>query len=242
MTAQNNDRCLNCGSPLDGPYCSQCGQAKSARMVPLKEWAGDCIETCFSLDSKLLRTLQRVFFQPGQATLDFAGGRRVAYSGPARVYIIVSAISIAAMTLRGAFAAESGLVIPGSEPDEEFQKRVQFLFPFVNLLSPVLTAGILSVLQRKQFFQLHLVFSLHYWTFLIGVSTPLIFLPLASVWPVIAFAGLSLVSVGYIYIAHRRVFPVSLLRRLVACAAILFSIPLATVLFTALLYVLASIV
>lgn len=242
MTTHDHDRCLNCESKLDGPFCSQCGQAKSARLVPFTVWVSDFFGTFLKLDSKLLKTLKRVLTQPGTATLDFARGQRVPYSGPARIYIIVSAISIAAMTFRGTFAPENNVAIPGINADEDFQKRVQFLFPFVNLLSPFLTAGILTVFQRRLFFQLHLAFSLHYWTFLIAVATPLIFIPAESIWTLIAFGILSLIATVYLFIAHSRVYPMPLLNRLVICGALLFSVPLASLLFTVLLFVLASLI
>ncbi len=241
MTAQSDERCLNCQASSEGPFCSWCGQAKSARLIPLRAWASDFIGAFVDLDSKLLKTLKRVFMQPGQATLDFAAGRRVPYSSPARVYIVVSAISIAAMTLRGAFSMDTSTVIPGSNADTDFHKRVQFIFPFVNLLSPFLTASFLAVFQRRQLYQLHLAFSFHFWTFLIAIATPLIFIPPTSIWSLVAFAGLSLISAGYLFVAHRRVYAMQLLNTLAVCGVLLLSVPLAAMLFTLLLFLLASI-
>lgn len=238
--SEHLERCLNCNSLLDGEFCSQCGQAKSARLVPLKTWMSDLFGSFIDLDSRLLRTLVQLFFYPGQATLDFAEGHRVSYTGPARIYIFVSAISIAAMTLAGAFERTNEMFYLGTEVSEEFQKRVQFLFPFVNLLSPFLTAGLLALFQRAQFFQLHLAFSLHFWAFQIGVTTPLIFLAPTSIWMLLSFAAVSIIVTCYLYIAHRRVYSLSLPRRLFMCLVVLCSIPLASFLFVALLFVLSS--
>ena len=239
---ESNDRCLNCTAILEGPYCSQCGQAKSARLIPFRVWMAEFVENFLSLDSKLLKTLNRILFQPGQATVDFAAGRRVPYSGPIRVYIIVSAVSIAVMALHGVFAAENGMIAPGVRPDADFQKRVQFLFPFVNLLSPFVTAAMLAILQRKQFCQLHLAFSLHFWTFLVAIGTPMIFLPPVSVWSLAATAGLALILMCYLYIAHRRVYATPMLDRLVACGVVFCSVPFAMIAFTILLLLLATII
>ena len=247
MTNQENDAqeddpnsCLNCQSALEGPFCNQCGQARSARLVPFKDWLGDFFGTFLKLDSKLLRTMKRILFQPGQATVDFGKGQRAPYSGPAKVYIIVSAISIAAMTLQGMFSLE--LAIPGLNVDAGFQKKVQLLFPFINLLSPFLTAGILTVFQRRFFFQLHLAFSLHYWSFLVAVTTPLIFIPPTSIWSLIAFLILSIVAAGYLFLAHRRVYVMPMLNRIVTCGVVLASIPIATLAFTALLFGIAALI
>ena len=240
MTEQDiqSNRCLNCDADLQGPFCSQCGQARSARMVPFKDWLGDFFGTFLKLDSKLLRTVQRVMFQPGQATVDFGQGRRVPYASPVKVYIIISAISIAAMTLKGASNMEAAL--PGIESEERFRKTFQFLFPFVNLLSPFFTAGVLVLLQRRFLFQLHLAFSLHVWTFYIALATPMIFIPSTSIWALVAFLALALVGGVYIFLAHRRVYSVPWYERLVTVGAVFLSIPLASILFVLLLFALAA--
>lgn len=230
-----NDCCLNCQASFDGAFCGECGQARTARLVPFKDWLGDFFGTFFKLDSKLLRTLKRVMFQPGQATVDFGKGRRVPYSGPAKVYIIVSAISIAAMTLQGSLLPH-GPVIPGVEDDTNFHKTVQFLFPFMNMLSPFFTAGILAVLQRRFFFQLHLAFSLHLWTFYVALATPLIFIPPTSIWSLVAFGCFSIIGAVYLFLAHRHVYAMPLLNRLVICGYLFLSIPLATLIFGGLLF------
>jgi len=239
MTEQKNksDRCLNCHADLDGPFCGQCGQARSTRLVPVMDWLGDFFGTFLKLDSKLLRTTKRILLQPGQATLDFGAGHRVPFSSPARVYIIVSAISIAAMTLQGVFSQPAA--IPGMDASADFQKKVQFLFPFVNLFSPFGTAAILAMYQRGLFFQLHLAFSLHFWAFMVAVTTPLIFIPPTSVWSFIAFMGLCIVSSVYLFLAHRRVYVMPTLHRVLICLILLLSVPLTCFLFGGALFFLA---
>jgi hypothetical protein len=182
--------------------------------------------------------MKETLFQPGRATVNFGKGHRVPYASPAKVYIIVSAISIAAMSIQSDFGL--GVAIPGLEADADFQKTVSFLFPFINLLSPFLTAGILVVLQRKFLFQLHLAFSLHIWAFYIAVATPILFIPQASIWAVVGFLTLCIVGVGYVFLAHRRVYNVPWYERFVVVGAVLLSIPVASLLFILFLFVLAS--
>lgn len=244
MTAPDNECCLNCQTKLEGPFCSQCGQAKSARLNPIKDWIGDFSGAFLKLDSRLLRTVKRILLQPGQATLDFANGKRVPYSGPLRIFIVVSAISIATMTLHGALAPDNVVADPGNNlgvpADADYQKRVQFLFPFFNLLSPLVTAGILALFQRKQFFQLHLAFSLHFWTFMIAIATPLIFIPPTSIWVLVVFACLSIAVTWYFFVAHSRVYAMAVLNRILIGGVILSSVPIATIVITLLLAILAS--
>lgn len=244
MTAEDQDPasnvCLNCQSVLEGSFCSQCGQAQKMRLVPIKDWLVDFLGTFLNLDSKLLRTMKHILIQPGQATVDFGKGHRVPYTGPAKVYIIVSAISIAAMTLWGAFSQNA--VVPGLSVDEGLMKRVQFLFPFFNLFSPFVTAGILAVFHRRFYFQLHLAFSLHFWSFLVALATPLIFIPPTSVWSLIAFLFYSVIGATYLFLAHLRVYAVPMPQRIVTCGLVLLSLPIATIVITALLFTLAAMI
>ncbi len=232
------NQCLNCQADLGGDFCSQCGQAKSARLLPAREWASEFFATFLKLDSKLLRTTQQILFQPGQATVSFGKGHRVAFSSPARVYIIVSAISIAVMSLQGVFSQP--VVVPGLDAADGFQRRVQLLFPFVNLLSPFVTAGILAICQPRFYFQLHLAFSLHLWTFLVAIGTPLVFIPPTSIWSLVALAVLSLITTVYLFLAHRRVYVMQTPNRIIVCGIVLASVPIASFVFIAILFAAAA--
>lgn len=231
MTDQLEEPCLNCQAKLSGPFCSQCGQAKEARLVPLKTWFFDFTESFLSFDSKLLATLVRVLFRPGQATLDFANGRRAPFSGPIQFYIVASALSIAIMSMFGIFSSGNPLLFPEGSNDGEFQNRVQFLFPFVNLFSPFLTAIVLLAFHPKKYFQLHLAFSLHLWSFLVILGTPLVFVPLTGLWPLLSFLILSSILIFYVFTAYQKIYPSPLIHRFLICATILFTLPLSTVVF-----------
>lgn len=82
--------CKNCGAPLTGPYCAQCGQ----RDLPLREpfWTvlARGLAAVFSLDSRVGRTLRPFCLQPGRLTVEFNAGRRTAYSSPLRLYLLTS--------------------------------------------------------------------------------------------------------------------------------------------------------
>ena len=235
-----SESCLNCQAKLDGPFCGQCGQARSARLVPFREWVGDFVGTFFKLDSKILRTLKKVLFQPGQATIDFGKGQRVSYAGPAKTYIIVSAISIALMTLTGGFGKDT--TVPGMVVEGHVQKTIQFIFPFVNLLSPLVTAVVLAILQPRFYFQLHLAFSLHVWTFFVAVTTPTIFLPLDEVLAAAVFLSLIATTGIYLFWAHLRVYAMTLFPRSVICAILIANLFLTALFFAAVIYGIAVLI
>src|SRR5688572_6699189 len=84
-------RCLNCGAPLNGTFCAECGQ----RVVPphptVRELAGDAWHELTGYDGRIMATL-RGLARPGFLTQEYLGGRRAHYLPPVRVYLIVSVI------------------------------------------------------------------------------------------------------------------------------------------------------
>jgi hypothetical protein len=51
------DQCPNCSVPLNGPYCSSCGQRQFDLDQPCRELAGEAMESFLSFDARILRTL-----------------------------------------------------------------------------------------------------------------------------------------------------------------------------------------
>jgi hypothetical protein len=51
------DQCPNCSAPLNGPYCSSCGQRQLDLNQPFRELAGEAMESFLSFDARILRTL-----------------------------------------------------------------------------------------------------------------------------------------------------------------------------------------
>lgn len=88
--AARQDRCLNCGTPLSGPYCAQCGQRAGRRLVSLRRLVADAVEDQFSLNAALPRTFGLLLFLPGRLTTDYLRGRIARYLPPFRIYLICS--------------------------------------------------------------------------------------------------------------------------------------------------------
>lgn len=88
VAERTHQACRNCGAPLAGDYCSQCGQRQ--RELRLTDLAGEALEDLTDLDSRLWRTLRGLLFSPGSVTADYIGGRRARYIPPVRLYLVVS--------------------------------------------------------------------------------------------------------------------------------------------------------
>jgi hypothetical protein len=84
--------CRNCGAALSGRYCSQCGQAAEVHVPSVKEIIHEVLEGLTHSDSRLWNTLKCLWLKPGELTLEFIAGRRVAYLPPFRLYLILSVL------------------------------------------------------------------------------------------------------------------------------------------------------
>jgi len=112
--------CANCGTPLHGQYCSDCGQRSRVRMITFWELVRDAGDLLASLDSRLWRTLGLLFFRPGRLTLDYLQGRRARYVAPLRLFIASSLIFFFVAAFNTSFeAGEDGPVIRISPSGQE---------------------------------------------------------------------------------------------------------------------------
>ncbi len=215
--------CLECGEPLSGKFCSQCGAKNRAPLRPFHHWLQDLGRQVAVFDIRLLRTLPRLFFSPGRLTVEYAAGRRQPYTSPIRLYVAASAVVLAAMSLLGISDLETMLANTGEEGlaaleetlegvadlrDPVFQARfnrsLDAVFPILNLLSPLAIMVLLKLLYWRRYLQEHLAFGCHYGTFLVVVTlTPLLVTGLARQ---IAIIVVTIVSLLYLVVAMRRVY------------------------------------
>lgn len=94
---EDQHRCLNCGSVLLGDHCYQCGQPVKGLIRQFSSVIGDFLDTVFNLDSRTIRTLKPLLFQPGFLSTEYFAGRRVSYVTPLRLYIFFSVLAFFAI-------------------------------------------------------------------------------------------------------------------------------------------------
>ena len=91
--ATSGDVCANCGAPLDGPYCSQCGQKDVERVRPLRELGVEAVEELIAWDLRVFRTLKALVLRPpGRLTRAYLAGQRHAYTSPLRLFMGASVL------------------------------------------------------------------------------------------------------------------------------------------------------
>lgn len=112
-----NKKCLNCGTPLTGKYCGNCGQ----RDLPARQDLGDLlinfISSFYSFESKFFKTFQYLLFRPGKIVAEYNAGKRESFYHPARMYVFLSFIFFLLMSI---FASTDDL---GLNNDETFNAQ-----------------------------------------------------------------------------------------------------------------------
>jgi hypothetical protein len=85
-------KCANCANPIIGSYCSVCGQPTNVHRASVFELVHDFFSELVSFDSRILRTVRALLFQPGELPLAFKEGRTQRYMPAIRLYLFVSLI------------------------------------------------------------------------------------------------------------------------------------------------------
>jgi Protein of unknown function (DUF3667) len=82
--------CENCGAPLSGPYCAQCGQAAIDYRRSFGHVLVDVLNEFLNWDSKFFATIALLIVKPWRLTNEFVAGHRVRYVHPLRLYLLAS--------------------------------------------------------------------------------------------------------------------------------------------------------
>lgn len=88
-------QCQNCHCSLEekSNYCDNCGQKRIDHLPSMRELLGDLFSNIWALDSKLLKTMTSLLFQPGQLTLAYLQGNRKGYYTPFKLFIFWLTVS-----------------------------------------------------------------------------------------------------------------------------------------------------
>jgi hypothetical protein len=88
-------RCRNCGAPISGAFCAQCGQETDLRLPTLRAFMREAAGRYVAFDGRFWRTMLALAFRPGRLTREYFAGRRRRYVRPARLYLFSTLIFFA---------------------------------------------------------------------------------------------------------------------------------------------------
>lgn len=93
--------CLNCGTPLSGPYCHACGQ-KAHVHRSLRSFASDFAAGVLNFEGKFWRTLPMLAWRPGELTRRYIDGERARFISPIALYLFTVFLMFATLGFSGA--------------------------------------------------------------------------------------------------------------------------------------------
>lgn len=156
--------CKNCGTPLYGPYCHNCGQYAVDLNQSFGSFIMEYISNAFQFDKRILPTLKLLFCKPGALTQEYFKGKIISYVHPLKMnmFLLVIVIAIFALTVE---TSDSSL---NADFEANLKGTFQTYLPMtILLMTPVLGLVLqLFNLKNKKPYMEHFVFALHYSAFL----------------------------------------------------------------------------
>lgn len=99
LTVEQKLQCRNCGEVLAGAFCHRCGEPRpDPRELSWKHFVHHGVHEFSHVDSKIFRTLWLLIRRPGFLTAEYWAGRRTAYIRPLRLYLVIAAIHLIAVS------------------------------------------------------------------------------------------------------------------------------------------------
>ena len=145
--------CTNCSNPLPGQadFCPACGQSTKVFKRPWRDVLGELLMELFDFDGRMLLSLRYLLIRPGFLTLEFINGRRLSYTSPVRMYLLISLVFFFVLPL---ILPESTVTNPDHQVSvDQYSQAMFVLLPIFALL--------LKLLYRKAFYLEHIVFTAH---------------------------------------------------------------------------------
>jgi hypothetical protein len=187
-------RCVSCGAELTGRFCAACGEDNTgARDYSILHFLADAAAAFTNADSKIFRTVRTLVTRPGILTAEFLRGRRKPYVAPLQLFLIVNLLFFIVQPFIGwnTFTTPLRTHI-SSTPHKELAQAVvtrelvtrATTFPalarefdaaaevhaktLIIVMVPLFALFMaVAYLPARRYFTHHLVFSLHFYAFLL---------------------------------------------------------------------------
>ena len=92
--------CLNCGTPLAGDFCHECGQRAHVHRT-LTGFLHDLVHGVLHVEGKIWNTLPMLVWKPGELTRRYIEGQRARFVSPIALFLFSVFLMYAAVSLLG---------------------------------------------------------------------------------------------------------------------------------------------
>ena len=145
--------CQNCQTDLQqgAHFCPQCGQSSASLNRPLIPVGKDMLHELLDIDGRLWLTLRVMLSKPGKLTQEFNQGKRVKYTPPLRLYLVISILFF--IIFSSIYKVYDPTLALTESMSSYYSKAMFILFPVFAL--------IVQLFFRQSFFIGNLVLSMH---------------------------------------------------------------------------------
>lgn len=215
MESQLN--CKNCQAPIQGNYCSVCGQKVINERITVRHLIHYLFSTITNLDSGLWYTLFQLLKRPGKVIDEYINGRTRPYYHPLRLALLLGTVSFLIMFSFTNFAETQTSISNFINPtvDEEtraFQEKFQAAMrPFMNFI-PILFIPFNALASRWLYgrkrinYAEHMVLHAYIYGIIAFISLPLYFIyGYFNLFMLSPLFGM-IMTCFYLFIAFRQIF------------------------------------
>jgi hypothetical protein len=112
--------CLNCGAPLRGAHCGNCGQKAQVHRT-LAAFGHDIVHSVLHFDGKIWRTLPMLFWKPGDLTRRYVHGERAKFVSPLALFLFTVFLTFATFNILMPKSDGLGAVLQADDVEKEYQ-------------------------------------------------------------------------------------------------------------------------
>ena len=145
-TAPLGEPCPNCATPLQGPWCHNCGQLAEDYHRSIWRLIGEVFEGLMHFDGRVWSNLPDLFRHPARLTIRYLEGHRAPQIPPFRLFLVV----LVAIFLAGSITGHS-FVVAHSITTDDHGKVISTKTHTLKNLTPEERAQTKAVLEKVTF-------------------------------------------------------------------------------------------
>lgn len=156
-------QCLNCGTNIDGNFCSNCGQKTDTHRITAKHFfMHDLLHGVWHIEKGILFTLKQALLRPGFAALEYIQGKRIKYYNVFYLILLLIGFTILVGSTYDKLSAHYFGTIILPKEDLSGRQYDQFITDYSRLIIyafvPLFALNSFILFRRKKFnFSEHLI-------------------------------------------------------------------------------------
>ena len=149
---ETSTTCKNCGSPLTGKFCQNCGQSAHIHKITVKHLLHEFFHALTHADKGFLFLMKELAVRPGLVALEYLDGKRKKYFNPLSFLVIASAIWALVVLKSGYFESMGSSQTRGTYqiPQEiawYFSESMRIIIQHGKIITLIITAPLLALLS-----------------------------------------------------------------------------------------------